>query len=81
MPPHPLRSTHLATADYDPDRQTLDVKLRTGKVYRYFDVPPTVFDDLLAAKSPARYFKTSIRDRYRGELVYDMRAGGPVRGR
>jgi lysyl-tRNA synthetase class 2 len=79
MPPHDLRSTHLATADYDPDRQTLDVKFRTGKVYRYFDVPAAVFDELLAAPSAGRYFNTKIRERYRAELVYDVRKGGPVR--
>lgn len=79
MPPHDLRSTTLATADYDPDRETLDVKLRTGRVYRYFEVPASVFDELLAAKSAGRYFNTKIRDRYRAELVYDVRAGGPMR--
>lgn len=79
MPPRELRSTTLATADYDPDRQTLDLKHRTGKVHRYFDVPPTVFDELMAARSPGRYFNAKIRGRYRAELVYDARAGGPMR--
>ena len=79
MPPHPLRSSHLASADYDPDRQTLDVKFHTGKVYRFFDVPQGVFEELRAARSAGRYFNTRIREKYRRELVYDVRAGGPVR--
>lgn len=41
---------------------TLTVQLHRGAVYRYFTVPRTVFDDLLAAASKGAYFNRHIRD-------------------
>jgi hypothetical protein len=33
-------------------------------VYRYFMVPPSIYDALLEAESIGRYFNTHVRDRY-----------------
>ena len=41
---------------------TLTVRLHRGAVYRYFTVPRTVFEELLAATSKGTYFSRHIRD-------------------
>jgi hypothetical protein len=43
---------------------TLTVHLHRGTCYRYFTVPRTVFDDLLAAASKGAYFNRHIRDSF-----------------
>jgi hypothetical protein len=68
---HRVQSSVLAAVGYDPDRSVLEARFRTGRIYHYFDVPPGVFETLLAAPSAGRFFNKAIRDRYRAELVYD----------
>jgi KTSC domain len=60
----PVRSSVLTSVAYGRD-QTLQLQFRSGAVYRYFAVPPTVFRALLSAESKGTYFNQSIRDRFR----------------
>jgi hypothetical protein len=43
---------------------TLTVQLRSGATYRYFTVPRTVVEHLLAAPSKGAYFNSHIRDHF-----------------
>jgi hypothetical protein len=66
MPSLPLESEMLASAAYDADRQTLDLRFRkTGDVYRYFDVPVSEYQAFLDAESHGRFFLARIRGRYK----------------
>jgi KTSC domain len=49
----------------------LEIKFRTGRVYRYRPVPRVVYEELSAASSAGKYFNDLIRTSYDGELVYD----------
>ncbi len=62
MPPIPLESSLLASAAYSD--ATLELEFRNGSIYRYFAVPPEVFQALLAAQSKGAYFNQSIRDHF-----------------
>jgi hypothetical protein len=42
----------------------LEVELRGGARYRYFAVPPSVVDGLLAAHSKGAYFNRLVRPRF-----------------
>jgi len=68
MNPSPMstavESSVLASVAYGRDH-TLQLGFRSGAVYRYFDVPPTVFRALLSAESKGTYFNRSIRNRFR----------------
>ena len=55
--------------NYDEAAATLQIEFISGAVYRYFDVPPDVFDELHAAFSKGQAFNTLIRDRYRFERL------------
>jgi len=56
-----IDSSLIRSVTYGADA-TLTVRLHRGPVYRYFTVPRTVFEELLAAKSKGAYFSRHIRD-------------------
>jgi hypothetical protein len=62
MQPVPLESTLLASVSYDGQRHLLDVVLRSGELYRYFNVPSACYQGLLGADSKGSYFNLNIRN-------------------
>lgn len=60
----PVRSSVIASVGYDGDTAVLEVEFRSGDLYRYFAVPPSVHQALIAADSPGAYFNRNISDRY-----------------
>lgn len=60
----PVDSSAITSLGYDPSRKTLEVEFQSGNVYRYFDVPEDVYQELLGAQSKGRYFGSFIRGRY-----------------
>ena len=65
---YPLDSSLLKAAVYSTD-ETLQLEFRTGPVYRYFRVPPTIFQNLMAATSKGVYFNRNIRNSFRYQRV------------
>jgi hypothetical protein len=65
MHPTPIDSKTLAFVSYDLGQRVLDLEFRRGAVYRYFDVPPSIHDALLAADSKGRFFNRHIRNHFR----------------
>ena len=60
----PVESSVLAEVGYDQRRRVLEVKLVSGVLYQYLDVPAREFMALLAADSSGRYFNTNIKPNY-----------------
>ena len=60
----PVDSSVIASVGYDDAVALLDVEFVSGEVYRYFAVPRSVHEGLLAAPSKGRFFQQHIRDRY-----------------
>lgn len=58
-------STTLATVAYDDAIRMLQLKFRSGAVYRYFDVPVETSEGLMRACSKGRYFNEQIREHFR----------------
>jgi len=59
----PVTSSLLCRVAYSaPD--TLDLTFNNGAVYRYFDIPRLVFEQLLAAESKGAFFNRAIRNRF-----------------
>jgi hypothetical protein len=56
-------SSLLASIAYSADA-TLELHFRRGALYRYFAVPHTVFQALVAARSKGAYFNRHIRNRF-----------------
>jgi hypothetical protein len=61
---HAPESSSLAALSYNADQQVLEIEFRSGETYRYFDVPATDYEALLAAESKGRHFNAHIRNRF-----------------
>jgi hypothetical protein len=59
-----LRSSRLLSAGYDYENNTLLLKFTNLNVYKFFGVPPTVFEELLTAHSHGRYAQQNIYSRF-----------------
>ena len=62
-------STSLRTVGYDAERQLLQVEFHNRSIYQYFEVPATVYRELMQAPSKGAYFNRSIRPSFDFVLV------------
>jgi len=61
----PVSSSHIASIGYDPNSMTLEVEFTDGGLYQYFDVPESVFQELMQADSKGRYMHANVRNCFR----------------
>ena len=59
-----LVSSALTDAQYNAQSRDLDVWFVSGRLYRYSNVPPEVYESLLGADSKGIFFNAHIRDKY-----------------
>lgn len=59
-----VESSMIYAVGYDPDTQTLEVVFNRTGVYRYYDVPPEEYEELMAAESKGRYMLDCIINVY-----------------
>ncbi|WP_354670850.1 KTSC domain-containing protein [Actinomadura sp. DC4] len=50
VPLRSLVSSHLLAAGYDPASRTLSVQFEGGAIYEYYDVPPSIYEEMLSAQ-------------------------------
>jgi hypothetical protein len=62
-------SNSVRRASYDSEARTLTLEFRTGRSYRYKDVPSSVYDWLLRASSKGAFVTRLVKDRYEFEEV------------
>lgn len=60
-----IDSSFIAWANYEEPTARMFVRLRDGKRYVYFMVPPHEYEAFLAAESQGVYLNTVIKPRYR----------------
>jgi hypothetical protein len=63
----PVESTSIGSVGYADN--VLEIRFRNGGVYRYFRVPPNVYECLMRAESKGRFFNLHIRNAYRFERL------------
>jgi hypothetical protein len=61
----PVQSTALASVGYSKRLHALEIEFRNGAIYRYLEVPASVYRSLRNASSKARYYDENIRHKYR----------------
>lgn len=67
-----LSSSNLASCDWQPSSDaptgsylgTLSITFKSGRTYKYAEVPEEVYRGLLEASSAGRYFNSVIKDTY-----------------
>ena len=62
-----VKSSWIISAGYNQQIRTLYLKLDRGSIYRCFDVPRFIFDELLQAESVGRYVNQNVFSRFRHE--------------
>jgi KTSC domain-containing protein len=63
----PVRSKAIVAVGYR--GTTLEIEFTGGRVYRYFDVPARVHEELMAADSHGRFFNEHVRERFSYEHI------------
>jgi hypothetical protein len=58
-----VSSSNLASVGYDALTNTLEIEFRSGSIYRYPNVPESIYEGLMRAGSKGRYFIAHIKDR------------------
>lgn len=64
-----VKSSVIASVGYDPEAEVLEVQFHSRRTYRYFGVPPRVYQELLEADSIGGYFNTVIKPNYEAREV------------
>jgi len=64
-----VKSSSIASVGFDSAARLLYVRFHGGTVYKYFDVPPAVIDEILIATSRGAYATSHIIYRYKYEKV------------
>ncbi len=59
-----VKSRDIALVGYDPASLTLEIVFRAGGVYRYQNVPESVYHALMSASSHGTYFQKHIKSQY-----------------
>ena len=70
-----VESATLVAIGYDDAREILQLEFRSRAVYRYFGVPGSVYEALVAAPSKGRYFNGAIRGHFRHALISRTSSG------
>ena len=60
----PVDSEMLQYVGYDAKQKVLEVVFNSGERYQYFDVPVSVYEDLMSADSIGQYMHRQIIGHY-----------------
>jgi len=60
----PVISSNIVSAGYEPVSETLEIEFANGGVYQYYNVPPSIYEQFLAAPSKGRFLISQIKDRF-----------------
>jgi hypothetical protein len=59
-----VESSGIASVGYSKRKHVLEIEFANGAVYRYVNVPPSVYRDLISAESKTRYYDQNIKRNY-----------------
>jgi hypothetical protein len=60
----PVISSNLASVGYDASSMTLEIGFNNGSVYQYYNVPSTVYQELMTAASHGSYLAHNVKGIY-----------------
>ncbi|MDR0768195.1 MAG: KTSC domain-containing protein [Methanosarcinales archaeon] len=65
----PISSPAIQSIGYDKDHEILYVQFHESGLYRYHNVSPKVYDELMSDRHHTRYYDENIRAKYKGEKM------------
>jgi hypothetical protein len=57
-------SSMITRAGYDPQTETMEIEFTSGQTYTYEAVPSSVFNGLITASSPGKFYHANIKDAF-----------------
>ena len=57
-------SSNIASIGYDHDNMILEIEFLKGAIYRYHNVPQSIYDELITAASHGKFFAAYIKNIY-----------------
>ena len=69
IPRQAVQSSAIAKVGYSKRRHILEIEFVNGAIYRYLDVAPSVYHDLMLADSKARFYDANIRRHYHSVMI------------
>ena len=69
IPRQPVQSSAIAKVGYSKRRHMLEIEFVNGAVYRYLEVPVTVYRDLMSAASKAQFYDFHVKGHYRSVSI------------
>ena len=70
----PVHSHALAAIGYSKQLHALEVEVVNGAIYRYSNVPPEIYRDLLGAPSKAQFYDANVRGHFPSVHVKPQRS-------
>ena len=58
------QSVAIKSFDYDSQQQILKIEFKNSSIYKYFDVPESIYEELKIAPSVGKYFNSNIREKF-----------------
>lgn len=59
-----VESSNIKSIGYNKENQTLEVEFKNGTTYRYYDVPESIYDEMIIAESFGKHFMKYIRGKF-----------------
>lgn len=60
----PVESSNIESAGYQKKEQKLTIRFKGGSTYQYMKVEKEIFDGLMEAGSPGKFFHAKIRGKH-----------------
>lgn len=60
----PVKSSNIDSVGYDAATQTMGIKFKGGAVHHYSNVPQSLHDELVGAKSVGGHFHKAVRGKF-----------------
>ena len=60
-----VKSRSIRSVGYHERSQILELEFEGGRLYQYFDVPRSVYEELVQAESIGRFVNTRVKGNYR----------------
>ena len=64
MERHSVSSSNIVAIGYENETQTLEIEFHGGRVYQYYGVPESMYDQLMQTSSKGKFFHMYIRNGY-----------------
>lgn len=62
---HPVVSSNIAAAGYDPVSKVVEIQFSTGAKYQYSNVPKEVYEGMWSSESVGKYVHQKIAGKYK----------------